>query len=70
MSNKIKTRWQLRVGEDLEHRIRALSEKEHQSINQTVVHIITKYFEIVDLNQDITDSQLDRSDKTKPTGSV
>lgn len=50
MKEKTVTRWQLRVNADIEKRIRTLAEKEHRSINQTVIHIITKYLEIVDLN--------------------
>lgn len=53
MKDKPVTRWQLRVNADIEKRIRALAESEHRSINQTVIHIITKYLEIVDLNTSV-----------------
>lgn len=46
--NEKKTRWQLRVNTSLEKRIRNLAEKEHRSINQTIIHIITKYFDQID----------------------
>lgn len=59
MTNKL-TRWQLRVDQDLEKKIRALADKEHRSINKTVVHILTTYFELINLHTKVdTDSQLD-----------
>lgn len=42
------TRWQLRVNEELENKIRLLALKEHRSINQTLIYIAEIYFEIVE----------------------
>lgn len=59
MENKNLTRWQLRVDKVLENKIRALAEKEHRSINKTVVHILTSYFELLDFHVKIdSDSQI------------
>lgn len=46
-----KTRWQLRVDADLERKIREMSEKEHRSINQTVIYIIEEYFKCPKCNK-------------------
>ena len=45
MNTRKKTRWQVRVEKELEKKIRELAEKEHRSINKTIIYICEKYFE-------------------------
>lgn len=50
MEDKYRTRWQLRVNRDLKKKVRDYAEKEHRSINQTVIHIIEVYFKILEIH--------------------